>query len=572
MERFRTDTANLRRRLDRRAASLKREREPHETVWKEIRRHFEPQFGRPIDNPAGAPADRNATLEDSAIINSHPRLALSRLGAGMHGGITSPSTQWFRLVVDDPSVSERPDATDWLDDLTQDMSGVFSRSNTYLTLHQSYLHLVFGNSCFLVVPDPDTTLHTLLLDEGSYWLAADRKGRVNTLLRCFSFTASQIRDEFGDAAAQADNSVAQSLARQADDDNFTVWNLIMPNDGSASPDIPKDRPFLSVYWRDGSPADTVLDIRSYSYNPIIAPRWHVLSGVYGFGPGHIALSDAKELQKLEADRLKAIAKITEPPVTVPESMRDEPINTFPGGITYRKDGGLDPERRPSVAPLYEVNPDLSHISAIIAEVERRIDQNFFVDLFAMMLNLNQRPKQMTAREVNELAAEKMALLGPVLSRLNVDMLDPLIEAAYAIMLAAGRVQPPPEALNAQPITVKYVSILHTEQQSTSRLGAMIRLTDFLALVSPASPECADKLDADQAVDEAAKVLAVPSRIIRPDQQVADIRRQRDQARQAAVQAEALKAAPGLASAAKTLSETTSPPGSALSMLTAGPQQ
>lgn len=567
--RFKTDITSLRIRLEKRKASMQRERQAHEPVWKEIRRHFEPQFARPLDGLQPQTGDQSAPLEDSAIINSHPRLALSRMGAGMHGGITSPSSQWFRLAIEDKTLAERPDVKDWLDKVTSEMAGTFARSNVYTTLHQAYLHLVFGTSAFIVVPDPETDLHTILLDEGSYWIATDRRGTANTLLRAFSFTADQIREEFGEAAAKADHAVNTELEASRHETPFIIWNLILPNDGSCSPDIDRARPYLSIYWRDGSPQHTVLDLRSFAYRPVIAPRWHVINGPYGFGPGHIAISDAKELQKLESDSLIALAKLNEPPVTVPEDMRDEPINTFPGGITYRKDGGLAADRRPSILPLYQVRPDLPAIEAKIRIVEGRIDKNFFVDLFAMMLNLNERPKVMTAREVSELSAEKMALLGPVLARLNTDLLDPLITAAFTILAAAGAFPPVPDALASQALTIRYVSILHTEQQSASRLGAMIRLSDFLAMIAPAAPECVDKIDCDQAIDEAGQVLAVPARVIRSDEAVADIRARRAQAQQAAQQAEALKAAPGLAAAAHTLSRTTNPPGSALDALTQG---
>jgi hypothetical protein len=190
----------------------------------------------------------------------------------------------------------------------------------------------------------------------------------------------------------------------------------------------------------------------------------------------------------------------------------------------------------------------------------------------MMLHLNQRPKQMTAREVNELAAEKMALLGPVLTRLNTDLLDRLVDAAFAILLESNRFPAPPEILLGQPLNVQYVSILHTEQQSVSRLGSMIRLCDFIAMIAPASPDCVDKIDADQAIDEASQVLAVPARIIRSDTDVAKIREARAAQQQAAMQAEAAsRLIPGAAKAVRDLGETSAAPGSLLSNLTGAAQ-
>ena len=564
----RASNAEIRRTLAARAASLKRERAPHESVWSQIRANFEPSFGRSITQLQATNADRNAPLDDSAIINSHPRTALSRLGAGMQGGITSPASQWFRLNIRDSLISERNDVSEWLDEVTKEMASVFGKSNVYTALHQTYLHLgAFGTSAAIIVPDDQSVMHCIFLDTGSYWLAADRRGEISTLLRAFQFTASQIRDEFGKEAAAADAAVQNALDANRLEDTFLVWHLIQPNDGTF--DVHETHPFVSIYWRDTSSEDTLLAVRSFAYCPIIAPRWQILNGSYGFGPGHVSLSDAKELQSLETDSLKALALLNDPPLAAPASMEQSAINTFPGGVTYYDSLGSD---KPTIGPLYEVRPNIEHLEAKIRQVEGRIDRNFFNDLFAMMLSLNQRPKQMTAREVNELAAEKMALLGPVLTRLNTDLLDRLIDAGFSICYEAGRFPPPPEIIQNADLNVEYVSILHTEQQSVSRLGAMIRLTDFISLIAPASPECVDKIDADQAIDEASKVLAVPAKIIRSDKDVAKLRAARAAQQQAIMQAEqASRIIPGAARAARDLGETTAAPGSILAGLT-GAQQ
>lgn len=557
---FKTDVPALRRRLDARAASMRLERGPHEAVWRELASHFEPRFGRPLtDGTDAAPHDSYSSMRDDKIINSTPRTALSRLGSGMQGGITSPSNQWFRLTVDTPDLAERPEIKVWLDDCTRRMAAAFSASNIYTALHQMYRHLgCFGTSAAIVVPDPESGLRAILLDEGSYWLASNNRGRINRLMRQFSITASQIVDEFGHDAAIAHTAVKDAIGRGANETYFTVCHLIEPHNPAAEPkiaDIDSTAKFSSVYWLRGAPADQLLAIRPFKYNPILAPRWDILAGSYGTGPGHVALSDAKELQRLETDLLAAIAKSVNPPLTAPDSMRDEPINAFPGGITFRQDGGIDPDRRPSLAPLYEMRISTADIRAQIDAVERRIERTFFSDLFAMMLNLNARPKVMTAREVVELSQEKMSLLGPVLTAMNTDLLDPLIDAAFSILYEAGRLPPAPETLSGVPLSVRYVSVLHTEQQSTSRLGSMIRLMDFVGMIAQADPSCIDKIDATQAIDEAADVLAVPGRVIRSDADVAGLRKSRAEAQQQAQMAASMAAAAPAARAARDLSET-----------------
>jgi len=53
-------------------------------------------------------------------------------------------------------------------------------------------------------------------------------------------------------------------------------------------------------------------------------------------------------------------------------------------------------------------------------VENRIERSFYVDLFLMLANSDRR--QITAREIEERHEEKMLMLGPVLQRLNDELL------------------------------------------------------------------------------------------------------------------------------------------------------
>lgn len=559
--RFKTDCAELVGWLRKRAASLESARQPHESVWEELRQNFEPDFGKNIGG-RGEAEQQAATRDDRKILNNSPRLALHKLAAGMQSGITSKARQWFRLAVDNPALTERAAPRLWLDRVTAAMAAVFAKCNLYTSTHLAFQHLGYcGNSCFLALPDADTVMHTQLLDEGDYWFATDKRGRVVTLLRRYSATASQIADDFGEK--DLPESVSRCLGDAGNNEQrFEVCNLIFQNDGKRVRDVDASRPFVSVYWLEGCATDAcagVLDIRSFGYNPIIAPRWNVTAGAYGTGPGHMALGDAKELQRLEADSLKAHAQVVDPPMKAPSGTK---LATYPGGVTYT--GDLTATQVDGIGPLFEVRPDIKAAEFKIEQVKGRVDRAFYNDLIAMMLNMSMRPKVMTAREVNELSSEKMALLGPVLSQLDSDMLDPLIDAAFYLMAEAGLLPPIPEELKGAEMKVEYVSVLHVEQQSTSRLGSMIKLADFIGIIAPISPDCVDKIDADQAVDEAASALAVPAGVLRDDKSVGQIRGARQAAAAQEQQAEMqMRGLPGAARAAKDLSQTPVGGGTAL---------
>lgn len=546
---FSSDITALRQRLDKKSSELKKERQPHENKWREIRDYFEPECGRALDGISAGHTD----ADESAIVNSAPRLTAQRCASGMQGGITNPASQWFGLRAVNEDLAEQTDVMGYGQSCASRMASTMSQSNFYVVFHQMYHQsCLFGNTAALLVPDDELIARMIFCDVGSFWMAADKSGKVARLLRCFHFTVDQIVDEFSEAAIEGD-SVLLNAKKNNSEEEFVVWHLVEPNDGTCK-DVLKERTYSSFYWHDGSPRDCMLAIRSFDYNPIIAPRWYLMRGVYGFGCGHIVLNDNKELQGLEEDSLYGIAQGVKPALQAPSTMRDDIINLEPGGMTY-----VDPTevgRGSGVRRLFDDKFNVEQVEMKARQMEQRIDKAFFVDLFAMLLNLSTQPREMTARQVNELSREKMSLLGPVLTRMNSDMLDPVVEGLYQIMLEARAFKELPESLQGESLTTEYISVLHTEQQAAMRLGGIIKFIDLVQMVAMVAPESVDKFDGDQALDEGGKALSVAASVVRSDREVDALRGRRAQAQQQQQQmmaeAEMMKSGP---QALKTLSET-----------------
>jgi len=87
--------------------------------------------------------------------------------------------------------------------------------------------------------------------------------------------------------------------------------------------------------------------------------------------------------------------------------------------------------------------DLNPLLADINDVRQRIQSAFYADLFLMV---SQQSQNMTATEVAERHEEKMLMLGPVLERLQNELIDPLIEITFSAMVNAGVLPPPPPPL------------------------------------------------------------------------------------------------------------------------------
>lgn len=520
-----TDTAKLREELKALKLALEEERMPLEPVWREIRLYIEPNLGKALIDARRA--DLAAQRDDDKIINSEPRLLLQRMAAGLQSGITNPSRQWFRLASGDPKIGQLQQVRSWLDYATECLHEQFQKSNIYTSLNSLYMHLgLFGTACALLT-DNGGTPYLNVFDEGAYWIEENLHGVVDVCLFRIDMRPDQIVKEFGEEWVPEKTRGGKAAK--------TVWCMVFPRDRLdveiANADVAADMPFVGVYFleKDDEESHGILAIRGHRMNPIIAPRWQSGVNAYGVGCGFTALADCKELQSMETDRLRAVKTIVDPPLLVPSSMKGVKVRAHPGGITYYDD--ISSSGKAPVVPLFNMPFDVSKIDQTIMLVASRIQRLFYADLFAMLMGVAQQRSQMTATEVMELSNEKVSLLGPVLTRLNTDLLDPLVNGVWTITIGGDGLEAfpglssPPLAISEAGMKVEYISSLHMEQQSVARLQAINALVSSVAPIAQFSPEAVDKIDTDRAIDVVSESLFEHG-IVRDAKQVAEIRRNR----------------------------------------------
>lgn len=507
----------LREQLGQRWSGLKTERSSWLPHWKEISDLVLPRSGRYFLDDVNKGQKRHNQIYD----NTGTR-ALRTLAAGMMAGMTSPARPWFRLTTSDPNLDESSGVKQWLADVQRIMQMIYAKSNTYRALHSMYEELgAFGTASCIIQDDFKNVLHINTLTAGEYALATNYKGEVNTLFREFKMTIGQLVGEFGKANC---STSAQNLFDQGALDKWvTVLHCIEPRkDRDPNKRDAKNMAWRSVYFEAGGDSHKVLRESGFKHFPALSPRWATSGGdVYGNSPGMEALGDIKQLQHEQLRKAQGIDYKTKPPLQVPTSVKNHELDTLPGGVSYvdtaSPNGGI--------RTAFETNLDLSHLLMDIQDVRERINKSFYADLFLMLANSNN--PQMTATEVAERHEEKLLMLGPVLERLQNEILDPLIEATFAKMVGSGIVPPPPPELQGMELNVEYVSMLAQAQRAVST-NSIDRFVGNLGAVAGIKPEVLDKFDADKWADAYADMLGIDPELIVPSEQVAMIRQQRAQ--------------------------------------------
>lgn len=505
---------------------LKSERATWWAHWKEISDYLLPRSGRFFIQDRDKGWRRHNNIYDSTGTR-----ALRVLAAGMMSGMTSPARPWFRLTTGNTDLDESGEVKLWLSQCQRKMMDIFARSNTYRALHSIYGELgSFGTGSSIVVPDFNRVIHHHPLTTGEYCIATNYQGEVNTLYREYQKTVHELVGEFGI------DKVSKSVKNLYDRGSLDQWVTIVH---AIEPRVDRDPRKLdaaNMAWSSTHfelNADSGMYLRESGFKRFraLCPRWDTAGGdIYGNSPGMEALGDIKQLQHEQLRKAQAIDYKTKPPLQVPSSMKNRDVETLPGGISYydanSPTGGIK--------TAFEVNLDLSHLLADINDVRERIRGSFYADLFLMLAN--NTDGRMTATEVAERHEEKLLMLGPVLERLQNELLDPLIDMTFERMIESGIVPPPPEELQGMDLNVEYVSMLAQAQRAVGT-NSIDRFVGTLGQVAAVKPDVLDKLDSDKWADVYADMLGVDPELVVPSDKVALIRTQRAKAQAAAAAAE-----------------------------------
>jgi len=492
------------------------------------------------------------------IIDNTGTMALRTLAAGMMSGMTNPARPWFRFAVQDEELMDNHQVKTWLSDVERIVRGVLQKSNFYNSIFTVYSELgAFGTGpMYRQRMAGDGVIRFRPFTAGEYVVAENDMGVIDTLGRSFTMTVSQIVEQFviqQDGSAEDWTGVSRATRRmwnaRSYDDLVPVIHMIEPRrrpetDRQAITNL--DMPFKSCYMEQGAENDELLQEGGYKTFPAYVPRWDVLSGdVYGRSPGMDTLGDIKQLQQQQKRKAQAIDKMVNPPMTAPTSMRGKPSSVLPGQTTY-----VDPQGgTQGFAPAYVVQPRLGEMMHDIEQVQDRIQRGFYADLFAMMINSDRR--NITATEIVEKQSEKLVLLGPVLQRVNVELLDPLLDDVFNFSLEAGLLPEPPKELQEAELRVEYISLLAQAQQAVAA-SALERTLGFVGNLAGIYPQAADVIDPDAAVRQYAEILGNSPDLVNDSDAVESKRAADAEAAQAEMAANRV---PEAAGAAKVLSET-----------------
>lgn len=513
----------LRKHLDSRIGSLETFRWSWWTHWRELADYILPRRYRWLVTPnqwnRGSPINQH-------IIDSTATIAARTLASGIMSGVSSPTRRWFKLKIGRIDSTQTSPVSLWLAECERLLYLIFKESNFYNAIGVAYLDLVvFGTAVILIYEDFDDVIRCYNPCAGEYFLENNSKMAVGTFYRKFTLTIGQLVEEFGlDACSTSVQELFRTpsgLGRE-----IIVAHCIEPNiPAEGSPRVvDRQFKFREVYWEWGSSTVGVLRKRGFFEWPAACPRWDLVSNdSYGRSPAMDALGDVKQLQIETRRKAQAIDKMVNPPMIADVMLKNQPASLLPGGITYVP--GMA-QGKPSMAPIYQVIPPVNEMKEDIHEVQDRIKVIFFNNLFQMISQFEPK-SNISATEIDARRSEQLVLLGPVLDRIDNELLKAALSRSFAIAARAGIFPPAPPEIQGMPMEIEYVSML-SEALASNRGGAIERLFSLAGNTAAIDPAVVDNIDFDMGFDVLADAWGVDPRIIRSPEELKAIREQRAQ--------------------------------------------
>lgn len=549
-----------------RFAHMKNERRNWDSLFIELRDTFIPNRGR-------FEGDKNKRIQRVSMLNSKPAIAVRTMASGLHAGLTSPARPWQKSTIREDDLGEFGPVRDWLAIVDDRMMRYYTMSGLYQALPFMYAEYgTMGIMGGMLFEDDKTLFRVEPYTIGSYYVARSDRGEYDTMYRVVQMTVRQIVSRFGSGPLGMSRLSAEIRSKWANADqretNVDVLHTVEPGEGGR---------WVSSWWEMGRCETRMpLKVASFTGNPVLAASWEYIENeAYPCNcPGMIARGDAKALQVDERRKSQAIERNDNPAMQGPVKATN--VNLSPGAYN-QVDAMQATGQNGGIRRIYDQQVDISGRLENLRERERRIDTAFYVDLF-LMLTMDDRRQPSTAEEIRAKYDEKVLALGPTLEQANV-MLRGLHSFVFDLMVRKSMPiwrgvidgdpilpKPPAELLrDGVEIEPEFISALQ-QAQKAQQLQGLERFASMAGNIATMTQRLPEKLDTDQFLDEYGTALGVNPRVVRDDEEVAQMREQQAQADQMAQMAQMAPALRDAAGAMKDASGAVPQDGSVLQSL------
>jgi hypothetical protein len=488
---------------------LNNERSTYEQNWQDIRELVRP--GAADFQRQNSPGD----VRTERIYDGTAPQALEELANALHSFLTSPSERWF--ILETVNATNDPEELEWLEVVSDliytEYSGDGSAFNS--SLQECYQDVAAFGNCVLN-QEYIEGLRFRAISLADSFITEDAGGKVDGVYRRVNMSNRQLEQMFGDAVPEAVIEEANSGKSK----KYETLHMVFPRKDRVPFRLDKKNMPFASFWVMREPAPVVLRESGFRSLPYHVGRWTKLANeTYGRGPAIKCLPDIRMLNRMEFTNIKAAQKAADPPLMVPSDGYLGNIKTAPGSLNMREPGAEKIEQMPT--------SDKILVALEYTEQKRNfIRQCFYSD----WVKLVPKKERQTQFEIAELVEQQLRMMAPMFGRIETELIGPMIQRSYNLLLDAGKIPPPPNSLKGGRMKVAYTSTAAQAQKGQKAIQ-MARYTQELIPLAQVAPDVMDAIDTDGYAQLLALVRGTPRRILRTPEGIAAIREARAQAQQ-----------------------------------------
>jgi len=456
------------------------------------------------------------------------------LAAELGSKLTNPYVQWMELTHPVKKINALTDVRKFLQELTSSWFTVLQNTNFYTEISEFYEDLLAAGTAIMIMEEDKKDLirfECFPIYECN--IGENSRGVVDTVSREKLMTVRQVLQKFGKSGHKLfDTNPALKGMKEKLEEPMIMIHMVMPKADLEIMGLGKIAMSHASVWLHKE-TRVIFQEGGFKEFPYIVGRWSKRSGEnYGRGPGIKSLPANKMLQSMMLSTIRAVQKSIDPPTLVNDDSIVGRLNINPGGVTPVRGKANE-----AAFPLLTgANPALGEQS--MESVRKQLRDAYFRD--------KQRIREgdrMTTVEVDQRINENHSGFGPILARLNDDVLAPLVNRGLGIMSRKGKV---PENVPPQLENTALNAFFTSQIAKAQRLGEVKAINAFMGLVGPLlqiKPEAADLIDGDNTLKIIGEITGVNAGIFSDDDKVEGTRKKREEAaKQQEQQAQEMQAA------------------------------
>jgi len=450
--------------------------------------------------------------------------AAEQLASGLQAFLTSPTDRWFNVTVKNTPVQFiSHDVQLWLELVSDTIYSHYadSRVNFDPMMHELDLDIIVFGTGNLFQEWNSKDKHIVFRSHAvaNCFIAENENNIVDTLIREIEWSGRQIERRFGGL----DNLPPKLRAMlKKDNDPEKAYNFLHSvwprKDRTPGLEVATNMPWASV-WDCEETAEEV-SVSGFNMFPYHCPRWMKIAGeTYGRSPGMTCLPDIRMVNEMMKNLIQTSQLRIAPPIMMPSDGFSMPIQWKPYGINYYEPGSQD-----RIEPL-NVGGDAVFGIEFLTYIREQITRCFYVD----WLLLQKNNVEMTATEVLDRREEKLRLMAPMLGRLQSELLGPMLKRTYTLLNSKGLIPDAPEEMAGSSLDIQYVSPAAKAQFGTRAIAADRWIQSLTPLAQAYGPQVLDALNPDRSAQESATWHDVPRRVLNSNEEIEEVRAQRQTA-------------------------------------------